>query len=257
MAEFLVWPALIAYGAAAVAYAGVLNGPRSSGRVAIWGVRLGWISQTALLLVQALRADGFPWGKWAGALDLFVWLVVTAYLVWGCNARFRLLGLGVMPLAAALLLVSWVGGGTGLSDGVHSDAVLVAHVALTLAALAGLTLAAGMAGLYLWEEGRLKRHDSRLFRFRVPPLDALDRLSAKVATASLVLLTGGIVMGLARLHRGRFDPAMAVTLALWVTLATLLVLRREAGLRGRRAASLQLIAVVLVAVILPITHFAS
>ena len=156
MAESLVWPAIVGYTAAAVAYAGVLHGPGISGRVAIWGVRLGWIAQTALLLVQGLRADGFPWGRWAGALDLFVWLVVTAYLVWGCNARFRLLGLGVMPLAAALLLVSWTGGGTGLSDGVHSDAVLIAHVALTLAALAGLTLAAGMAGLYLWEDGRLR-----------------------------------------------------------------------------------------------------
>ncbi len=257
MAEFLVWPALLAYGEAAVAYAGVVHGPRMAGRLAIWGVRLGWIAQTALLLVQALRADGFPWGTWAGALDLFVWLVVTAYLVWGCNARYRLLGLAVMPLAAVLLLASWAGGGTGLADGVHSDAVLVAHVGFTLAALAGLTVAAGMAGLYLWEEGRLKRRDSRLFRLRLPPLDALDRLSARVATVSLVLLTGGIVLGLARLQRGRFDSAMAVTLALWVTVAALLVLRREAGLQGRRAASMQLTALALVAVVLPITHFAS
>ena len=49
--------------------------------------------------------------------------------------------------------------------------------------------------------------------------------------------------------------------ALWrrvsLTLALLLVLRREAGLRGRRAASLQLTALVLVAIVLPITHFAS
>jgi ABC-type uncharacterized transport system permease subunit len=257
MAEFLVWPALVGYVVASVAYVGVLRGPVVSGRVAIWGVRLGWIAQTTLLLVQLLRADGFPWGRWAGALGLFSWLVVTAFLVWGCNARFRLLGLGVMPLAAALLLVSWAGGGTGLSDGVRSDAVLVAHVGLTLAALAGLTLAAGMAGLYLWEDGRLKRRDSRLFRLRVPPLDALDKLSARVATVSLVLLTGGIVLGLARLQRGRFDSAMVVTLALWAAVATLLVLRREVGLRGRRAASLQLIALVLVAVVLPITHFAS
>ena len=261
MAEFLVWPALLAYGEAAVAYGTVLSRSRDAGRVsgrlAIWGVRLGWIAQTALLLVQALREDGFPWGTAAGALNLFVWLIVTAYLVWGCNARYRLLGLAVMPLATALLVVSWAAGGTGLAGGDNSGVVLAAHVGLTLAALAGLTVAAAMAGLYLWEEGRLKQRDSRLFRLRVPPLDALDRLSAKVATASLVLLTGGIVLGLARLQRGRFDAAMAVTLALWLTLALLLVLRREAGLRGRRAASLQLTALVLVAIVLPITHFAS
>src|SRR5581483_3052388 len=176
MAELLVWPALLAYGEAALAYAGELRGPGLSGRLAVWGVRLGWIAQTGLLVVQALRADGFPWGTWAGALNLFVWLVVGAYLVWGCNARFRLLGLLVMPPAAALLLASWLGGGTDSGRGVHSGLVLGLHVGLTLAGLAGLSVAGGMAALYLWEERRLKRRDSRLFRLRVPPLDALDRL---------------------------------------------------------------------------------
>ena len=48
--------------------------------------------------MQALDSDGFPWGTWAGALNLFVWLVVGAYLIWGCTPRYRLLGLAVMPL---------------------------------------------------------------------------------------------------------------------------------------------------------------
>jgi len=257
MAELLVWPALLAYGEAAVAYAGVLRAPALSGRLAIWGVRVGWIAQTALLLVQALRADGFPWGTWAGALDLFVWLVVAAYLVWGCNARYRLVGLVVMPLAAILLVASWAGGGTTSDEGVHSGVLLGLHVGFMLAALAGLTVAGGMAALYLWEERRLKQRDSRLFRLRVPPLDTLDRLTARVATGSLAVLTVGIVFGLARLQRGRFDAAMAVTVALWTALALLLVLRRESVIRGRRAAELQLGIVLLVAVVLPITHFAS
>ena len=50
-----------------------------------------------------------------GALNLFVWLVVGAYLIWGCTPRYRLLGLAVMPFAAALLVAAWAGGGTGVS----------------------------------------------------------------------------------------------------------------------------------------------
>jgi ABC-type uncharacterized transport system permease subunit len=257
MAELLVWPALVAYSEAALVYAGGLGMPHLSGRPAIWGVRLGWLAQTALLVVQALRADGFPWGTWAGALNLFVWLVVGAYLVWGCNARFRLLGTLVMPPAASLLLASWAGGGTGIKGGVHSGALLGAHVGLMLAGLAGLTVAAGMSALYLWEERSLKRRDSRLFRVRMPPLEALDRIAAKVAAVSLGLLSGGIVLGLARLRSGEFDAAMAVTLALWLLVATVLALRWEIGLRGRRAATLLTAVVALVAVVLPITHFAS
>ena len=87
-------------------------------RAATWGVRLGWLAQTALLAAQAARADGFPWSSWAGSLNLFVWFVVGAYLIWGCRPRFRLLGLAVMPLAAALFLVARIGGGT--SAGVKS-----------------------------------------------------------------------------------------------------------------------------------------
>ena len=101
MAEFLFWPALLAYGEAAVAYAGNVRYP-GLGRLATWGVRAGWVAQTALLVVQAYRADRFPWDTWAGSLNLFVWLVVGGYLVWGCKPRYRLLGLAVMPLAAAL-----------------------------------------------------------------------------------------------------------------------------------------------------------
>ena len=63
MAEFLVVPALLAYGEAAFAYAGELRGPGLAGRLATWGVRLGWLAQTALLVGQGLSAEGFPWGR--------------------------------------------------------------------------------------------------------------------------------------------------------------------------------------------------
>ena len=116
MAELLVWPALLAYGVAAVAYAGELHGPGRYGRLGIWGVRVGWLAQTALLVAQAVSADGFPWGTWAGALNLLSWLVVTGYLVWGCKPRYRLMGLLVMPVAGGLLVLAWAGGGTSVHE---------------------------------------------------------------------------------------------------------------------------------------------
>jgi ABC-type uncharacterized transport system permease subunit len=257
MGELLVWPTLIAYGEAAVAYAGFFRGHGDPTRLAIWGVRIGWLAQTGLLVVQALDSDGFPWGTWAGALNLFVWLVVGAYLIWGCSARYRMLGLAVMPLAAALLAAAWAGGGTGVSKDDTAGWLLAIHVGLMLAALAGLTLAAGLAGLYLWQERRLKQRDASLLRLRLPPLESLDRLSARTAAISLAVLTAGIVVGLASFDRGDFDVPMAVTLAIWALYATGLVLRRETGLHGRRFAFLLLAGFALVAIVLPLTHFAS
>jgi ABC-type uncharacterized transport system permease subunit len=241
MAELLVWPVLLAYGEAAVAYAGELRGPGLAGRLA----------------TQASGSDGFPWGTWAGALNLFVWLVVGAYLIWGCRPRYRLLGLAVMPLAVALLVLAWAGGGTGVAAGDDAGWLLAVHAGLMLAGFAGFTLAAGMASLYLWEERRLKRRDVRVLRLRLPPLEALDRLSARTAAVSLALLTAGMAVGLASLDGGDVDAAMVVTLGIWVLYATVLVLRREARLHGRRAAWLLLAGFALVAVVLPITHFAS
>ena len=216
-----------------------------------------FLRQQLASLVQAIDSDGFPWGTWAGALNLFVWLVVGAYLIWGCRPRYRLLGLAVMPVAAALLVAAWAGGGTGVAARDEPGGLLAVHVGLMLAGFAGLTLAAGMAVLYLWQDRRLKHRDSRLLRLRVPPLDALDRLSARSALVSLGILTCGIVVGLASFEQGDFDAAMAVTLGIWATVAASLVLRREAGLRGRRFAVLLVLVLALVAVVLPLTHFAS
>jgi ABC-type uncharacterized transport system permease subunit len=226
LAVILVWPALAGYLEAAVAYVGDGVRPGRLSRFAIWGVRIGWLAQTALLVVQAARAEGFPWGTWAGSLNLFVWLVVGAYLIWGCRAPFRLLGLMVMPLAAVLFVVAWLSGGAG--DAGRSelgDMFLAFHVGLILAAFAGFTL---------------------------------DTLTGRTILVALPALTLGLAVGLARLgsEGGGFDAVMAVALLTWVAYAAFLFLRYEAGWRGRRTAYLALAAFALVAVALvPVTHF--
>ena len=216
-------------------------------RAATWGVRLGWLAQTALLVAQAARSDGFPWSTWAGSLNLFVWFVVGAYLIWGCRPRFRLLGLSVMPLAVALFVVARVGGGTGA--GSHSDygnLFLILHVGLALAAFAGFTLAAGLAGLYLWVERRLKRRSADILRLRVPPLASLERLTWRTILVSLPLLTLALVIGIVRQQRqgGGFDALEAATLLTWLVYGAFLALRPT----GRRAAYFALGGFVLVIV---------
>ncbi len=257
MAELLVAVAVAAYAVAAIGYAGELRGPGAAGRIATWATRLGWLGHSGLLVAQAVTAAGFPWATWPGALSLLSWLVVTGFLVWGCRPRYRLLGLAVVPVAGALLALAWAGHGATVENGDGSATLLAVHTALMLAAIAGFTLTTGTATLYLWEERRLKRRDSRLFRLRVPPLEALDRLSARVAGGAFVFLTLGIAVGLASFDAGDFDAAMAVTLVAWALYGVSLVLRHEAGLRGRRLASLLLAGFVALAIVLPITHFAA
>ena len=223
---------------------------------------MGWLAQTALLGVQAAREAGFPWGTWAGSLNLFVWLVVGAYLIWGCRTPYRLLGLAVMPLAAALLVVARAGGGTGVGTRSHySNLFLVLHVGLVLAAFAGFTLAAALSALYLWQERRLKRRVTTILRRPVPSLATLDRVAARTVAFSLPALTLGIAVGIARLvaKGDSVDALVAATLVTWVVWAAYLVLRSARGWTGRRAAYIALAGFVLVIVVrlaLPATHFA-
>jgi ABC-type uncharacterized transport system permease subunit len=220
-------------------------------------VRLGWLAQTGLLAAQAARSDGFPWSSWAGALNLLAWLVVGGYLIWGCRPRYRLLGLGGMPAAAGLLALAYAGGGTG-SGGDSPGALLALHVAFMLAGLAGFAVAAALAGVYLWEERRLKLRSAGVLRVPLPPLASLDRLGVRVVAVALGSLTVGIVLGLADLvgDGGPFDAAMAATLAAWALYGGSLLLRPELRLYGRRAAWSSLGCFAAVVTVLPLTHFA-
>jgi ABC-type uncharacterized transport system permease subunit len=261
LAELLFWPTLFAYGEAALAYFGEARHPGVAGRLATWGVRVGWLVQTALLAVQAARADAFPWATWAGSLNLFVWLVVGAYLIWGCQARYRLLGLVVLPVAAVLLALAHAGGGTAAhgSSG-YSTLFLVLHVGLVLVAFAGFTLAAALSALYLWQERRLKRRERTILRVRAPGLARLDELAARTIAVALPALTLGIAVGVVRLRErgGSIDALMIVTLSAWAVYGAYIALRYGTGLRGRRAAYVVLLGFLLVAVArlaLPVTHF--
>ncbi len=236
MAELLFWPALLAYGEAAVAYLGEARRPGSTGRLATWGVRAGWLAQTALLVVQAVRADGFPWTSWAGSLNLFVWLVIGVYLIWGCQTRYRLLGLGVMPLAAALFALAYAAGGLGSADEHrYSTVFLVVHVGLVLVAFAGFTVGAALSGLYLWQERRLKCHSTSILR-AARAFAARARLVSSVAPCSwpLPAFTLGIAVGIVRLRSrgGSIDALMALTVVTWAVYGTFLLLRYGRGWHG-------------------------
>ena len=152
-----------------------------------------------------------------------------------------------MPLVFALFVVARVGGGTG--TGHHSDygnLFLVLHVGFVLAAFAGFTLAAGLAGLYLVEERRLKQRAADILRLRLPSLVVLERLTMRTIAVSLPLLTLGLIAGFVRLRDrgGGVDALMGATIAAWAIYAAFLGLRPT----GRTGAHLALAGFALVIV---------
>ena len=233
MAELLFWPALLAYGEAAVAYAGDARHPGSMGRLATWGVRIGWLVQTALLVAQAARADGFPWDTWAGSLNLFVWLVVGAYLIWGCKPRYRLLGLVVMPLAALLLAISYAAGGVdGSGQSGYSTLFLVAARRARARRVRGPHARRGARrALPLAGAGAEAAQLARCCASARPRSSRSSRSSARTVAFSLPVLTLGMAVGFARLRHGsQLDPLIVLTVLTWAVYGAFLVLRFGSGL---------------------------
>ncbi len=143
-----------------------------------------------------------------------------------------------MPLAALLLAISYAAGGVGASGrSGYSSLFLVAHVGLVLAGFAGLTIAAALAALYLWQERELKRRSSTVLRFRAPSLVTLESLFGRTVAYSLPVLTLGMAVGFARLRTdSQLDPLIVLTVLTWCVYGAFLALRFGAGWHGRRAA---------------------
>lgn len=129
------------------------------------------------------------------------------------------------------------------------QAVGSAHVGFASAGLAGFTLAAGVAGLYLAMERRLRRKQFRPGPGNGLSLQGLDRLHHRLVLLvtpvfTLAIVTGVLwtveVGGLPQL-RGRMFEVAAAGVA-WAASVSLLVSRAIWGTRGRRSAWLTLVA---------------
>ena len=123
---------------------------------------------------------------------------------------------------------------------------LYAHIAALLAAFVALGFSLLASVLYLAQERRLKsKHklgeDSWWLPLDwLPPLDTLERIAHATLEFGFPCVTVGLVIGsvLAETTRGAayfYDPKVIASFAMWAVYVTLLLVRRTAGLRGRRA----------------------
>ncbi|MBM4289384.1 MAG: c-type cytochrome biogenesis protein CcsB, partial [Deltaproteobacteria bacterium] len=206
-----------------------------------WLVGAGWVSQGAALMVQTLDLGFFPVGSLGGALGLFSWTLVAAFLFLNWRHPVKVLGALLTPLAWLLVYGSWILPHPGEIPPLlqsfwltfHIGAVFLGNATFTLAFLGGI--------LYLVQERQLKTKKFGFFYKRLPSLETLDALNYYCINVGFPLLTLGIVSGslYAQYTLGAFwqwDPKETMTLIAWLLYAGLLHARLVAGWRGRRAA---------------------
>jgi ABC-type uncharacterized transport system permease subunit len=191
------------------------------------------------------------------AVSLMAWIGTASYLLLLTRVRGVELVIVVAPLAFAGAFFASVAL-PGARAPAAGTLALWSHLHVLLAS-AGLALAGlgGMAGVvYLAHHRALKSKRRDALRVPLPSLEALDRVNAIALTTGFLLLTLGLLSGMAwvmaqeqRIWQGGLHAD--ATLAAWTLYAVLMIARYGARLDARRfaASSAAGFAVLLLAVV--------
>jgi ABC-type uncharacterized transport system permease subunit len=181
-------------------------------------------------------------------------IVSVFFLVWWIYDAISL-GLFALPVTFFMVLIPALGPDryTFPSQGVRLN-WLVAHIAALLLAYVALGFSLLASILYLAQERRLKAkpkaqipagENSRWAPLDwLPPLNTLERISEATLEFGFPCMTVGLVIGIflaqeTSLGAAYFlDPKIIAAFVSWAIYVLLLLLRRSAGLRGRKAAYL-------------------
>jgi ABC-type uncharacterized transport system permease subunit len=174
-------------------------------------------------------------------LSMLGLLLGGAFLVLATAYRTVSFGIFLLPVAALLtLLPAFRPGAEILSYPLLHTGWLLLHVALLLAAYAALVISLIASLLYLVQERRLKAKRATPARTWLPPLETTDQIALKALLFGLPCMTAGLLIGsvLALETTGPSffaDPKVLLSLAMWVVYVAMIFIRRQSGLRGRRA----------------------
>jgi ABC-type uncharacterized transport system permease subunit len=170
------------------------------------------------------------------------------FIVWWL---YDAISFGIFSLPATFLLVLVPALGPGRyvfpSEGVRMS-WLVAHIIALLLAYAALCFSLLASMLYLLQERRIKakpkpkKNGSWSLLEWLPPLDTLERIAHATLEFGFPCMTVGLVIGAVLAQETAQgdaylrDPKVLASVAMWGVYVLLLLIRRGAGLRGRRAA---------------------
>ncbi len=196
---------------------------------------------------QCLEGD-HPFKSVFLATSLGALCAVLGFLLVAIRKPIHALGALLAPIGLAGLVLGVVFADTVVDRMPASQVLVTAHISLATAGLAGFTLAAGVASVYLAMERRIRQ---KIFRPRPGgvSLAGLDRLHHRLMLIVTPVVTLAIVTGVLWILRaggpemlGARWPELLAAAITWLVSVGMLVLRALMGVRGRQAARLTLVA---------------
>ncbi len=236
----LVLVALYGAGAAGHIFRFLRDGGRASW--AVWLLRVGALVHIGWLALLWRRFDRAPFASVPEAAAFCAFLLVLGYFYVERSDPERPLGAVIAPLI--LLLVAFgalVRPGVGTAEPSLSGGLYVGHVVLTLIGYSALAVSFAGSTLYVLLSRELKRKRPGFFYARLPSLEALDHINDRAVVVGYTGLTLGITLGSLWAWRvwGEFfpwDPKHISALITWLIYTVALLVRVQAGWRGKRVA---------------------
>jgi cytochrome c-type biogenesis protein CcsB len=256
-------PELVAAGAGPAAGAPTPAGPAEDGRGRRWGAvamsltALGALAHGAVLVTRGLATDRLPWGNMYEFATATVFVAVVVYVVLALRTpALRHLGLFVLaPVVLALVLIGlFLYAEAGPLVAALRSYWLAIHVSTAIIGF-GIFFVSGIASImYLVRS----RYEARLVAgeapeagivSRLPAVAALDRVAHRTAVFGFPIWTFAVIAGAiwAEAAWGRFwgwDPKETWAFIAWVVYAAYLHARTTAGWRGRPAAWVNVVGLV-------------
>jgi cytochrome c-type biogenesis protein CcsB len=223
-------------------------------RAALTLTVIGLITQILGIATRGMAEHRVPWGNMYEFVMAITCAAVIAFLL--LLIRFRVYSVGLFLMAPVVLAlglcatVLYTAAGP-LVPALHSYWIWI-HVTSMTVAIGSYIVAAVLTGLYLIADRHARRNAAdpdagfgAVLR-RLPPADALDRLSYRTVIFAFPIWTFAIIAGAIWADQawGRYwgwDPKETWAFITWVAYAGYLHARATAGWRGRRAAYIQLV----------------
>lgn len=202
---------------------------------------------TTAMVLRGFRLNHCPVTNLYEATLFAMWSIVAVYLVLGMWPRLRfvgafaspiLFGIGVFALMPNLDTVE-------LERAARSNlppAWTSVHAALMALSYGAFGLASIAALMYLTQEHNLKLHKLQAIFSRLPPIQRLEVIVARLLLSGFILLTLGLAIGaydlthLLNPHAYRGDPKIIWSGIVWLLYLGLLVMRWKFAQGGRRFA---------------------
>lgn len=225
----------------------VFKGTKTTTKVMLLLVILGFILHTASIIYRYIIAGHIPISNPHEATSFFTWCSVLLFLILEFRYNIGLLGSFIMPVVFVLMLSSsMLPREIKPLSPVLQSYWLGIHTVFAFLGNAAFAMAFGTGTMYLVQEHYVKsKHPSGLFQ-RLPSLQSLDEINYRLITIGFPLLTLAIITGALWAENAwgsywSWDPREVWSLITWLIYAIVLHARLMAGWRGKRAAILSII----------------